>query len=82
MPGTNLYCYQKQVAEIPNKGRGILASKHFSRGNFVVQYAGDLIDNDEATRRTDNYSKVTNKGCYMYYFNFKNKKYWYVSLRS
>ena len=33
-----------EVASIKNKGRGIKALKSFNKGDFVVEYAGHLID--------------------------------------
>ncbi|XP_052802671.1 N-lysine methyltransferase KMT5A-B-like [Mya arenaria] len=64
-----------KVVEFDNKGRGVVASKAFKRGDFVVEYVGDLISIPEAKKRDEKYSKDPTKGCYMYYFNFKNKKY-------
>lgn len=64
-----------KVEDIENKGRGVLATKNFLRGDFVVEYAGDLISIPEAKARDTKYSKDPTKGCYMYYFQFKNKKY-------
>ena len=65
-----------QVVEIPEKGRGVVATKSFKRGDFVVEYAGDLIDLKAAKQREDDYKKNSSIGCYMYYFNFNNKSYW------
>lgn len=56
----------------------MVATKDFHRGDFIVEYAGDLISIDEAKEREANYAKDPTKGCYMYYFSFKNKKYWYM----
>lgn len=64
-----------KVEEIQNKGRGVVATKSFKRGDFIVEYAGDLIDIKQAKEREENYSKQKDVGCYMYYFNFKNKQY-------
>ena len=65
-----------QVIEIEGKGRGVVATKEFKRGEFVVEYAGDLIDLKVAKRREDKYKQNSNIGCYMYYFSFNNKTYW------
>ena len=65
-----------QIVDFENKGRGVVAAKTFYRGDFVVEYAGDLISIAEAKAREDEYAKDPTKGCYMYYFNFHNKKYW------
>ena len=73
---SSVYYLAFQVEEIQNKGRGVVATKFFKRGDFVVEYAGDLIDIKQAKEREENYSKQKDVGCYMYYFNFKNKQYW------
>ena len=38
------------------------------KGEFVVEYAGDLINIDSANQRENEYSMDVSKGCYMYYF--------------
>ena len=81
-----------EVAFIENKGRGIKVSsqkclrkvyhfqfqalRNFSKGEFVVEYAGDLIDIGTAKDLEAKYSMDTSKGCYMYYFKHKGKQYW------
>lgn len=64
------------VAEFPHKGRGIMAARRFERGEFVVEYIGDLIDMPEANRRELLYAKDENTGCYMYYFKHSDQQYW------
>jgi len=64
-----------EVAFIENKGRGIKAVRDFSKGEFVVEYAGDLIDIGTAKDLEAKYSMDTSKGCYMYYFKHKGKQY-------
>lgn len=64
------------VAEFPFKGRGIMAARRFDRGEFVIEYIGDLIDMAEANRREQVYAKDENTGCYMYYFKHKSQQYW------
>lgn len=58
------------------KGRGVITTKTLKKGDFVVEYAGDLVDIEEAKRREAFYSHFENVGCYMYYFKYKNKAYW------
>ena len=59
------------------KGRGIEARKRFSKGDFVVEYAGDLIETTAGAKaREAKYAKDTSKGCYMYYFKHGDKSYW------
>ena len=65
-----------EIASIENKGRGIRAVKSFSKGDFVVEYAGDLIDIGTAKDLENKYSMDASKGCYMYYFKHRGKQYW------
>ena len=54
--------------------------RDFSKGEFVVEYAGELIDIGTAKDLEVKYSMDTSKGCYMYYFKHKGKQFWYVDL--
>uniref|UniRef100_T1J6A2 [histone H4]-lysine(20) N-methyltransferase n=1 Tax=Strigamia maritima TaxID=126957 RepID=T1J6A2_STRMM len=62
-----------KVVVFPDKGRGVKATKVFRRGDFVVEYFGELIDVKEAKRREVIYSKDEGVGCYMYYFTLVKK---------
>lgn len=64
-----------KVAHFEGKGRGIVADRHFQRGEFVVEYIGDLIAMNEASEREKRYALDENAGCYMYYFKHKNQQY-------
>lgn len=64
-----------EVVPIENKGRGIKAVKTFNKGDFVVEYAGELIDIGTAKDLESKYSMDASKGCYMYYFKHKGKQY-------
>ncbi|KZS15065.1 Histone-lysine N-methyltransferase PR-set7 [Daphnia magna] len=64
-----------QVHNFPGKGRGIVATRLFRRGEFVVEYSGDLIEMAEAREREKLYAADQNTGCYMYYFQHKNQSY-------
>ncbi len=64
------------VKDFGTKGRGVVAERAFARGEFVVEYAGDLIDVCEAKQRESDYSLDLSTGCYMYYFKHKGKQYW------
>ena len=80
-PKTDFLCCDSSVIfskieDIQNKGRGVVATKPFRRGDFVVEYAGDRINIPEAKEREAKYSKKSDIGCYMYYFTFKNRQYW------
>ena len=52
------------------------ATRNFKKGEFVVEYAGELIDIGSAKDREAQYSLDTSKGCYMYYFTHREKQYW------
>ncbi|XP_035691565.1 N-lysine methyltransferase KMT5A-like [Branchiostoma floridae] len=64
-----------EVVDIEGKGRGVVATKAFGRGDFVVEYAGDLIDTKMAKDREAKYAEDPSTGCYMYYFKYRNKTY-------
>ncbi len=67
-----------QVHNFAGKGRGVVTTRLFRKGEFVVEYAGDLIDMTEARIRERLYAADQNTGCYMYYFQHKNQSYWFV----
>ena len=67
-----------QVVDIEGKGRGVISTREFTKGEFVVEYVGNLIDVDRAKKKESQYAKNPDVGCYMYYFMFKNKQYWWV----
>ncbi|CAM4565457.1 N-lysine methyltransferase KMT5A isoform X5 [Lepidochelys kempii] len=60
---------------IDGKGRGVIATRHFSRGEFVVEYHGDLIEIMDAKKREAVYAQDPSTGCYMYYFQYLSKMY-------
>lgn len=64
------------VKNFPEKGRGIVAGRPFQRGEFVVEYIGELIDQTEADRREEDYAQKADFGCYMYYFKHKEQQWW------
>ncbi|PRD26481.1 UNVERIFIED_CONTAM: pr-set7 [Trichonephila clavipes] len=53
------------VKEFPDKGRGVVTCKALKRGEFVLEYYGELIDYEEALRRETIYSMKENTGCYI-----------------
>ncbi|CAG9559091.1 unnamed protein product [Danaus chrysippus] len=64
-----------QVAYFKDKGRGVVATKAFQRGEFVVEYAGELVGVAEARERERLYAQDPTKGCYMYYFRLQDQQY-------
>ncbi|KAK6190697.1 hypothetical protein SNE40_002502 [Patella caerulea] len=64
-----------EVVDLNGKGRGVIATKPFKKGDFIVEYAGDLINLAESKDREEFYGMSTQYGCYMYYFTIKDKRY-------
>ncbi|XP_051888058.1 N-lysine methyltransferase KMT5A-like isoform X2 [Pristis pectinata] len=64
-----------KVSIIDGKGRGVMATKPFQRGDFVVEYHGDLIEFADAKNREAEYAQDPSTGCYMYYFQYLSKTY-------
>ncbi|KAM4578762.1 lysine methyltransferase 5Ab isoform 2-T2 [Fundulus diaphanus] len=64
-----------EVKHIEGKGRGVFAVKSFKKGDFVVEYHGDLLDLAEARKREAQYAEDPKTGCYMYYFQYQSKAY-------
>jgi hypothetical protein len=61
-------------------GSGVYATQDFRKGDFLVEYAGDLISKKEAERRERTlYAK--HKRCYIYFFKHSEKTIWLVSIR-
>lgn len=65
-----------QVKHIEGKGRGVFAVSGFKKGEFVVEYHGDLVELAEAKKREAQYAEDPQTGCYMYYFQYQSKTYW------
>lgn len=63
------------IVETENKGRGVIANKTFCVGDFVVEYAGDLIYLKTANQREIQYCNDPNVGCYMFYFSHSGVRY-------
>jgi len=64
------------IANYEGKGRGIEARKQFKKGDFVVEYAGELMESPAAAKeREDFYASDAATGCYMYYFKHGDKQY-------
>ena len=51
----------------------MIADRPFSKGEFLCQYDGELIDHEEAKRRSANYS---DEGNFQFYFEHNGKKLW------
>ncbi|KOB78637.1 Histone-lysine n-methyltransferase, partial [Operophtera brumata] len=64
-----------QIKYFDGKGRGVIATRQFGRGQFVVEYAGELVGTAEAREREYMYAQDPEAGCYMYYFRHGDQQY-------
>jgi len=64
-----------EIKVMEDKGRGIFSAKTFMKNSFVCEYAGELIDYKDAKEREAEYEKDPDIGSYMYFFQYKEKKY-------
>ncbi|KAL0979382.1 hypothetical protein UPYG_G00184350 [Umbra pygmaea] len=64
-----------QVKHIDGKGRGVFAVRPFKKGQFVIEYHGDLLRLADAKKREAVYARDPGTGCYMYYFHYLSKTY-------
>ncbi|XP_020285286.1 histone-lysine N-methyltransferase pr-set7 [Pseudomyrmex gracilis] len=64
-----------EIRYFPGKGRGVITTREFAKGEFVVEYIGELINLVEAKEREKRYAQDQNAGCYMYYFQHRNQQY-------
>lgn len=51
-----------------NKGRAVFSTRAFAHGDFLVEYAGDLLDAKEAEKKEEEYKEDPTKGSYVFYF--------------
>jgi len=64
------------VVQVEGKGRGVVSTRPFARGDFICEYAGDYMSYKEAKRREEVYSKDSDIGSYMFYFEHRGIKWW------
>lgn len=64
-----------RVQHIEGKGRGVFATQCFQKGDYVVEYHGDLLQINDAKKREAEYAQNPATGCYMYYFQYLCKTY-------
>ncbi|XP_073987835.1 SET domain containing 2 isoform X2 [Rhodnius prolixus] len=59
-----------EVVKTPKKGLGLVASVDIARGEFLLEYVGEVLDQKEFRRRAKEYAKE------------KNKHYYFMALKS
>ncbi|XP_069021692.1 N-lysine methyltransferase KMT5A-A [Embiotoca jacksoni] len=64
-----------EVQHIEGKGRAVFATRGFQKGDYVVEYHGDLLEITDAKQREAEYAQNPATGCYMYYFQYVCKTY-------
>ncbi|KAM6903077.1 N-lysine methyltransferase KMT5A-A [Xenentodon cancila] len=64
-----------EVQHIEGKGRAVFATRRFQKGDYVVEYHGDLLQITDAKQREAEYAQNPATGCYMYYFQYLCKTY-------
>jgi histone-lysine N-methyltransferase SETD8 len=61
-----------EIKFCPVKGRCIFATKGFKKGEYVVEYAGELITKQEANKRDNAYAN-SGRGCFLLQFEHQGK---------
>lgn len=64
-----------KIQQIEGKGRAVFATRRFHKGEYVVEYHGDLLEITDAKKREAEYAQNPETGCYMYYFQYLCKTY-------
>lgn len=64
-----------EVQQIEGKGRAVFATRCFLKGEYVVEYHGDLLQITDAKKKEAEYAQNPATGCYMYYFQYLCKTY-------
>ena len=70
----------KQAVEVQGKGRDVVSTRLFKKGDVICEYSGEHVTFEEAKRREGKYSEDPLIGSYMYYYAFKDKKFWSVHI--
>ncbi|GBE59760.1 histone lysine methyltransferase SET8 [Babesia ovata] len=61
---------------IPAKGRAVFAAYDIAKGEFVVEYKGQIITEKMAKMRDQKYDKARSyKGSFVFYFRIQTKRY-------
>nr|CDS29097.2 histone lysine n methyltransferase setd8 [Hymenolepis microstoma] len=64
-----------KVVETEDKGRGVITTRLFTEGEFVVEYIGELVSEREARAREVEYKKDPNIGSFMFFFAYGGQRY-------
>ncbi|KAM9801251.1 N-lysine methyltransferase KMT5A-A [Neosynchiropus ocellatus] len=64
-----------EMRYVEGKGRAVITTRCFRKGEYVVEYHGDLLDLTDARKREAEYALDPDTGCYMYYFHYLSRTY-------
>ncbi|KAJ0006435.1 hypothetical protein NQD34_013708 [Periophthalmus magnuspinnatus] len=59
------------------KGRGVFSCRDFQKGDFLIEYRGEVITKKEQECRLKVYHKALK--VFMFDFHFNGNQFWYVS---
>ncbi|KAJ8367281.1 hypothetical protein AAFF_G00323420 [Aldrovandia affinis] len=74
---TDKPCLEERLVGI-KKGRGLFATKLISKGDFVVEYQGELITQQGSEVRADHYKESV---VFLFHFKWNGKTCWMQSVR-
>ena len=61
-----------------SKGKDVVSTRVFAKGELLCEYFGQHIPFSEAKRREKEYSLDPTVGSYMFYYQHKGKRQWYM----
>ena len=67
----NKYDIGVEVLQTDGKGFGVRANRSFEPGQIIVEYAGEIITQDECERRMKTVYKKNDVCFYLFYFGLK-----------
>ena len=71
-----MYICDVKVVHFEEKGRGVVPTYFFPKGQYICEYEGTIRKKKEALEIEKKYEQDQSVGCCMFYFNFKGEKYW------
>ena len=63
-----------KVVEIPGKGRGVIAKRNISKGNYICEYIGDLMTGEIGRMMEKEHERNGDLSCTLY-FNYKSEQF-------
>jgi hypothetical protein len=63
------------VVDIPNKGKGVIATTDIDKDDYVIEYAATLLSFRGAKMKVEEYNR-DGKGSYVYEFRHESKWYY------